>query len=452
MIFIYVYLLFLIGFSFNYLLKKLNVLNSLNKCEEFSLIASSGLTIFVLYMLILGYLSIPLTQNIFIPIILNCIIATILIVWKILKTIIHMPKINFDKIWNNKITILLFTCLLIWIFYAISIGLSNFLMYSDEYAVWALNAKNIYISNKLNFFINTGLEVYPDMMPLLSSGFYIFNNGIVENCITIFSGIYFLIGAIGLIGYGIRKKLNVNFIILFLLFGMTSYNLMFTVTTNCYADIPFMATYAVGIIYIAEWVLFERKKDYLWISAINMMAYSFMKPESIYLTLFTVVLLLIIKFFSKQLAVTKINSKDLIIYSCAILFFPISWKLYTILAKFPKHLFLGGSDTINFKYTVSLFENMSQQFYQCIPWVMIFILFIIGLMLGYKSMKSNEKRYILLCLIFMLANIGFLTASYLLVFGAEAITAASFIRYLTRIYMLAIIVDAFLLKAIHNKN
>lgn len=450
MILVYVYLLFSIGFSFNYILKKKNIIKSLNKFEEFAFISTSGLTIFVLYMLVLGYLKVPLARATFIPIILNGVFVTLLIIYRSLKNIRKLWNMDFEEIWSHKITILLFSSLILWILYAISVGLSNFLMYSDEYAVWALNAKNIYLSNKLNFFINTGLEVYPDMMPLLSSGFYIFNNKIVENCITIFSGIYFLIGALGIMGYGIRKKLNINFIILCLLFGMTNYNLMFTVTTNCYADIPYMATYALGIIYFVEWIIFDRRREYLFISAVNMMAYSFMKPESIYLTLFTVVIALFIKFFEKKFNIIQMNTKSLLIYSISILFFPISWKLYTILAKFPEHLFLGGSDTINFKYTVSLFENMSQQFFQCIPWALLFIIFIVGLALGFKYMKFNEKKYILICLVFILANVGFLVASYLLVFGAEAITAASFIRYLTRVYMIAIIIDAYLIKSVSN--
>lgn len=50
------------------------------------------------------------------------------------------------------------------------------------------------------------------------------------------------------------------------------------------------------------------------------------------------------------------------------------------------------------------------------------------------------------------ANIAFLILCYIFVFGGEAIIAASFIRYYTRVIMIQIVVSVLLLKPIFLKE
>ena len=87
-----------------------------------------------------------------------------------------------------------------YIVYFIGVAVSNKLVFIDEFSVWALNAKNIFIGKKMDFFINTGLENYPNGLPLLYSGFYVLIDGIKENFIRIFSGIFLIINLLNIIG------------------------------------------------------------------------------------------------------------------------------------------------------------------------------------------------------------------------------------------------------------
>lgn len=440
--FIYVILMFFLGITFVELLNKKKVLNrnNFNIYEIISLEMTSGSLIFVIYMLIIGFLNIKYSKLLFLPIFLNFIYVCIMMFIKFLKnneTKKFFTKKNVNI--KNVLSIILFISFLVWMMYFVLVTLNSTSFFPDEYAIWLLNPKNMFIGKKMNFFINTGLEIYPNFLPLLSSGYYFFIDKIDENSVRMFSCIFMISGTLGLLGLTKRKKLNVNYVLVMILLMFIGYDVVPSLLTSLYADIPFMTTYGLGMLYLLEWMIYDRKNELLIISIVNLMCYSFIKTEAIYLLLFNILLIIIFPFVFKS--IKKISLKTILVYSSLTVILPIIWKIYSIVANFPARMNLLGSHYLKLEYTISLLTNMSSQFYDCIPWVIMLTLFLTGLFIYGDKMDSDRKIYILCGTIIMLVNIAFLILCYLTVFGAEAITAASFIRYITRLYIIMIIIS-----------
>lgn len=443
MIFLYILILFSLGVTFVEILNKFNVFkkNKLNIFELLSFSMLSGLLIFVIYMFIFGVLGFKYSFNIFIPLIINFIFVIFFLLIRIFRIKIDKKNVFHNFNFKNSLSLLLFILFLIWIMYYMFYATTHYIIFPDEYAVWLLNPKNIFLGKRMNFFINTGLEVYPNFLPLLSSGYYFFVDKLEENSIRIFSSIFMLIGTLGLIGYCKRKDLNISFVLIMILFMFINYSVIFSLMVSSYGDIAFMTTYTIGMLYLFEWIIYDRKKEFLIISVINLMCYSFIKTEALYLLCFNIGLLIFVSLFYRKLKLKTIKLSTIAIYSLFIISLPIIWKIYNILAKFPSRVIVSGSNSLNLEYSVSLFSNMHSQFYECIPWVILLTIFLIGLFVYGNKLNYKEKLYIVVGIATMLINVLFLIICYLTIFGAEALTAASFIRYITRLYMIMIVIS-----------
>lgn len=451
MIFIYIILLLAIGPTFLQLINNKNNINidKLNAYEKISLSMISSLLIFVIYMFIWGIIC-EYSIYLFIPLVINFLYQLLNLINKILKRKWHVNIFKIKWTITNLFTLVLVISIILWIVHYMFLGLINFEIYPDEYAVWLLNPKNIFLGKKMTFFMNTGLEIYPNFLPLLSSGYYFLINTIEENGIRIFSSIFMLISLFGLMGLAKRKKININCILLLLIFMFISYEVVASIMFSSYGDIPFVVTYTLGMLYLFEWLVVERKKEYLVISIVNMMAYSFIKTEALYLVLFSIALLVLSSVFYKKLKIEKINNKSIITYSSLLLMLPIAWKVYNILAEFPARL--TGVVGVNLQYTPSLLANMTIQLMDCMPWVITIVIFMISIILLGHKLTSKQQKFIVLGLITIVANIVFLIVSYIAVFGAEAEIAASFIRYMTRLYFIMIFITAISITPFFSKK
>lgn len=449
MIYIYIILIFFIGINLMYLTNRFNLLQlkSFNGFEKVAFALTSSILVFVLYMFILGVLSIEYNQILIIGfLILNLFVSIYLLLSK--KICFKISKPNFRK--RDIPLIILGLCTTIFVIYYIFSSISTNLIYPDEFSAWALNAKNIYIGKKMNFFINTGLETYPNFLPLLNSGYYFFIDNIAENEIRIFSSIYIIILLLSLIGFCKRNKLDISKLLVCCLIVFLTYDGFSDIATSTYGDIPFMCTYTIGMIYLIQWLEIDRKKEFLIVSAINLMSCCFMKNDGLYLMTFNFFLFLIYAFFSKLFGLKKVKLKESLIYNGVILSLPVAWKIYTIVCKFPADLAAGAGSSfaLNLDYTVPLFQNMTSQFFNCIPWVLFLLILIICWFYLYNKLDTKNKHFIVLALMTLLANLAFLILSYLLVFGAEALIAASFIRYMSRVIFIMIVVVLMVLKPI----
>ena len=428
MIFIYLILLLAIGPTFLQIINNKSNINidKLNVYEKISLSIISSLLIFVIYMFIWGIVC-KYSIYLFVPLVINFIYQLVNLIYKILK---RKWEINILKTkWTipNLITLTLGISIIFWIIHYMFGSITSFEIYPDEYAVWLLNPKNIFLGKKMTFFMNTGLEIYPNFLPLLSSGYYFLIDAIEETGVRIFSSIFMFISLFGLTGLAKRKNINVNYILALLIFMFISYGVVPSIMISTYGDIPFVATYTLGMLYLFEWLVGERKKEYLLISIVNMMAYSFIKTEALYLVLFSIALLVLSSVFYKKLKIEKINNKSIITYSSLLLMLPIAWKVYNILAKFPTRLLIGGTG-VNLQYIPSLLTNMTIQLMDCMPWVITIVVFMTCIVLFGHKLTSKQQKFIVLGLITIVANIVFLIVSYIAAFGADAEIAASFIR------------------------
>lgn len=453
MIFLYLFLIFCIGPTFLYLLNHFHImpLDKLNFFEKVSFSMIISLLIFILYLFIAGVITIPYSNTLVISfLILNVIILLWLIFSKRIKINLNRKKFKIKA--KDFLILIPLTGIIIYLIYFIFQSISFNPLYPDEFSAWLLNAKNIYIGKKMNFFINTGLENYPNFLPLLSSGYYFFIEQIAENEVRIFSSIYLIILLIGLVGLAIRKKLCIKIMLTLFLFTIIFYEGFFSISTSSYGDIPFMVTYTLGMLYLIEWLTCERDKSLLIISSTNLMCSCFIKTDGLYLMAFNIFLFIIFTFAHKQFKLQKVSIKEAMIYNISILLLPIAWKLYNIICKFPTDLETGAGSSVelNLEYTVSLLQNMTSQFFSCLSWVLLLFIALIGWCFTYPKLHQKNKNFVILSCLTILANILFLILSYLFVFGAEALIAASFIRYMTRVIFILLIVALLLIEPIKS--
>lgn len=449
MIFLYTILIALLSPTIYYIANKAskNSIQTLNWFEKAAFGLVSSFLLFSIYLFIIGILKIPYSRMVvIIPLIINIVFLLMLLITKRLTIEIKITKPDWTI--KNIMIIILSMALITYLLYSISTSISNFLLYPDEFSAWALNAKNIFLGKRMDYFINTGLENYPNLLPLLYSGFYFFIDRINESGIRIFSSIYMIICILGLIGIGKRKKINMFYLLTFLLFIIISYDSFFSILSSSYGDIPFLTTYTLGTLYLIEWLVGERKNSYLYISSVNLMSCCFMKTDGLYLMAFTIFLFILFCCFYKQFKLKKVGLKVAVMYNVSILWLPLLWKIYNKLANFPTNLKAGAGSVfeLHLEYGISLFQNMTQQFYACLPWVLILCIIIIGYVAFYHKLNREDKQYINMCLLAFLANVVFLILCYLFVFSGEAVIAASFIRYLTRVIMIAVMATLVMLK------
>ena len=460
---IFIYLILILLFSpniysiFKIILK--DEINVLNKEEKLCFSIISSFLLYVLYLFVVGIINIKYNRIVVVvPFVINIIILIFnKNFWNGLRQLL---KINKNPMKSYKLTPKsLIYCLLvfsvtIYLTYIISTAISNFLSFPDEFSVWALNAKNIFIGRKMNFFINTGLENYPNFLPLLYSGFYFFIDKIEENSIRIISGIYLSLCVVGLIGFGKRKKINLNYMLIFIMLCIILYGTFADISSSSYADIPFMTTYTFGILYFIEYLVSNRNKTFLAISSISFMSCSFMKTDGLYLMAFNLFLSLLYGPFSKIFKLKRISPKESVVYNLLIFLLPVTWKIYNKLADFPTNLVAGAGSVfeLHLEYLIGLFTNMTSQFYDCIPWVIVLIILLIGYLIFYNKLSKADQEFINLCCFTFFANLMFLILCYLFVFGGEAIIAASFIRYLTRVIMIMIMASLIMLKPINKER
>lgn len=101
-----------------------------------------------------------------------------------------------------------------------------------------------------------------------------------------------------------------------------------------------------------------------------------------------------------------------------------------------------------YKYLVSLMHHMHSQFIDCIPFAFLSVVLLGCILKNIINKKINYLDKIILFGIFIIGNILFLIVCYIFIFGDEARIAASYIRYLTRIYILEIAFLCYLLKKV----
>lgn len=402
MLAVYLILLISIGINFIILLNKLNIfkIKNLLKTEIVSIVLTSGIIIFTLYMYLIGLIGIKYERYIFIPIILGLIFNVVYGIYYFIKN--KPQKQEKEKIETSKLRKIVTTILLLanifYILYYISIGISNKLVYIDEFSVWALNAKNIFIGKKMDFFINTGLENYPNGLPLLYSGFYILVGSIKENFIRVFSGIYLIINLLNIISLCKKRKANVSIAFLLMLIVYSYFHRVKAYASSTYADVPFMVLYTCGILYFIEWIIYDRKNENMIISMVSTIGSCWYKQDGTFLIAYNIFILIVIAIFYKKLNIEKLSLKSVMIYIITILIVPISWKIYNIVADFPTELVFGAGSKVemHLEYLISLMQNITIQFYSDKPSVIIMGIIVACMFTTFYKLDNKDKLYVVM--------------------------------------------------------
>ena len=432
MILLLIIIIGLSGVFITFVLNRLKLINysKINLLEYFSMTLFTGLLFFVMYILGLSFIKIDLDRFMFLPIYIIDFISIFILILQFKKK--EFLKLKFTKI--DLIPIFLFILLFIIYFFE---AFSSNLKYPDEFAVWALNAKNIFIGKSLEFNVNTGLENYPPLLPVLYSSYYIFVNEITENVIKTIPVIITFIGIIGIVGITNKKNISISKSLLSIIFIFLSYESLNVFMTCTYGDLPFSIFYTLGTIYFIEMLFSKDFKTNAFLSIIYYNACCLTKQDCIYmLSLNYFILILIYLFKNKLNDVNKLSLKKCIILFCLFAFSYLVWFIYTKVVNYPKLPVLGAESGIGFKYLSLLIENMNNQMFGCVTFSIFFVICVI---LMFNTLSFNNKKskinslYTLSILAFVVFVPVFMFVCYMIMFGAEAETAASYIRYLTRI-------------------
>lgn len=432
----YLILIFCFGFSLSIVLDKLNIVSikKLNIFEYLAYFPTLGFFGLSIYMFIYGALKIKYTNSMFICVaIFSIIISLYYLITKKINLNIH---IDLNIIKKNYMTIITIILLTLNIIYLISYSTSNNLMFPDEFSVWALNAKNIFLGKKMTFFINTGLEIYPNFLPLLYSGFYIFIDKISESNIRVIPVIFYLLLTFGMIGLGKKHNIKIWKIILANLFILNSYTGFVSIVASAYGDIPFACGYTIGMLYFFEWLIFDEKKENMFLSILFLNTACWTKTDGLLMILpFNAFVIILYILFKKRIKIpTNYSIKKLILFLLSSVSIGIIWKGYTIVNSFPTNLSAGAGSTfkLEISYLEPLLRNMTSQQFSTWPWILFLVSCIVLFLKKFDKMKATSKVYFILLILTVLFTMVFMFACYLFIFGGEALIAASYVRYLTR--------------------
>lgn len=455
MIIVYLFILLIFGFFVESILEKIKWIDAskISNLERISFSSLLGFLCFSWYVLIIGMLNIKLSFSLFYLIILCDILYVVHFLFK--KKNIRI-KINIKKKMDYKFLLLLISFIILFTYF-ISYAYFHNILYPDEFAAWALNSKRIFFEQKLNLFLNTGIEKYPDFLPIVYSSFYIFSGKIVENAIRIIPGIIFLFFIINLLGLLQKHKINKTKFLFFIILIMLTYNSFVDFTFSTYADLPFAAFYTLGILYLFEWILYDDCKTNMFLSILYMNAACWTKIDGLPMVVFNfgiLILYYIIKKFTNLKLKTNINWKKCLVYIFGIVFVGIVWKLYSNTFNSVLNTSSDGGSGIvfNIQWLNPLLVNMWNQQFCDWTWAILISTFIISLFLNWNYFDDTKRIYIIFGVLSILFTILFLIICYLVQFGAEAIIAPSYLRYMTRVLFIMLFITLFSLEKGKIKN
>lgn len=433
MILFYIVILIIFGFFISSIYQRMNLIDkSINIYEKIGFSILNGFFIFSLYIYALGAFSLELNRMLILPILaIDLIYLTYLIVKRKHK------KLYIKKIKIDYQLVALIASLILLLAYGISLAYSNNFIYPDEFSIWGLNAKNIFIGHKLDFFINTGLEKYPDFLPIIYGFYFILVNKISENVVRILPAILFIGMIFSFIGLGKKHNINSKLIILIFIVTTLFYTDISQWAFSAYGDIVFSAFYTLAILYFFEWVIVDRSKSNFLFSMIYANGCCWTKIDGIPMLTFNIgilILYMIIQRFTKEKNMKPISLKSFFSYSIIIFVVGGSWILYNKLAHFPTELSAGAGSAFEFntQWMAPLLTNMTKQQFTDIVWILTLIILIIFIIKNWNKFTFNKKMYVIFCILNTLFIMFFLFLCYLTVFGGEALIAASYARYLSR--------------------
>lgn len=359
--------------------------------------------------------------NIWINIILQCIILNLLVKYLVKE------KLKVNKSINIRKLHILDMFIIIIVIYVCIYAITSVPFLPDEFSHWALQAKNIFIGRRMDLIIDTGFESYPNYIPLLGSSYYFLVGSLQDYSIRIVSSMHLISLILNMYYFTERLKLKDDICKCLVLLFLNSMGVMIDLSSSYYADIIFAMYYSSSIMFFILWYKQNEKKDFV-LYIIFMVGATWVKTDGLYLMLGNILVMDIISIKSK-----KIKIKYILLYTILGLSIIIPWKIYCNTHIFSESRWFLN---INTQYLLPMIKNMLIQTFSLNSWGTINIIFVLVMIFSFKNLYKNEN---LICIMVILGNILFLALGYIIFFGEEAITAASYSRYITRIIPIQII-------------
>ena len=310
----------------------------------------------------------------------------------------------------------------------------------DEFSHWALQAKNIFFGKSINSYIGTGLEGYPNYIPELAASYYFLANILDDTSIRLISTIHLILLVFNFYYIATKMKLNKSVLKVLIIIFLGSMPVFKDLASSFYADVIFACYYGTSVMYLMVWAS-NRNKNYFNLSILYLLGATWTKTDGFYLFIGQIIVLILIMLKNKQK-----NYKEIVKYSIFSGWLIILWKIYCIKVAMPNS---NWNLSINPQYIKPMVESMFNQSFGLYTWVFINLLVILSILLNIRSVKNDA---ILIGILVMLGNVLFLAISYICMFGAEAITAASYSRYISRIVPIEILIIVLQYKYIVNRS
>lgn len=442
---VFILIISLIGFTI------LSVLNlKFSPLEMCSLVFPVGASFITLYCWFLSAIKVYYSVNvIFVPLIIVSVILLIVNyifsgkINKEINTLIHMKK-RYQFQVNNIATLFVIAILLIQYLFLLTHSITANIYQPDELSHWGFQAKVIFEGKSLESFyggngFETGFEIYPSFVPLLAVSYYIFSDQVIDSFVRIIGPLF--LGSLLLHLYTELNKILEKKIISLILLGifLSSGYVMFEMSTGLYADIEYAFFYYVSVVYMVRYFTNENDLKNLIYSAVFLGLASWTKTDGQYIAIMHIILFFIINFKNN-----KFKIKDNLMFIVISLFIPITWKIYTILRNFPDSRW---SIDPHPEFIIPMLQASVNQIFNTSSWGLFWII-IFGFVISNFHVKIKRNQLFLLAII--VSNIAFLYFSYIVMFGAEAPSAASFSRYVLRIAPISLLYIALVMKSSFN--
>lgn len=285
----------------------------------------------------------------------------------------------------------------------------------DSIAIYALKSKIFYLDKMIpfNFFKSFADFVphieYPLLIPLAEAQFYTFLGSLNDLAVKIIFPLYYV--ALLALSYSVSRRFLSRKASLFFAFLLATIPQVTDFATNGYADIPFAFYCSVSFFYMYLW-LKQKKNTLLMISFIFSICALWTKAEGL---LFAVInSVVIIACMAKEKHFRPVGITYAFLSLCAVIIYILGWRAIGLAVNSD---FTGVEASMvskfvtGFKRIPAILYEYQIQFFGPKKWNIVWVLFIMGFIGGFKKIFSEEVFPVTLAI--LLVFLGY-TAVYML--------------------------------------
>lgn len=264
----------------------------------------------------------------------------------------------------------------------------------DSIAMYAFKSKIFYFAKAIphDFFKNFASFVphieYPLLIPLAEAQFYTFIGSLNDLLVKIIFPLYYV--ALLTIAYYISKRFLNRKTALFFTFLLATIPQVTDFSTNGYADIPFAFYCSVSFFYLYLW-LRDNKSNVLMLSFIFSIFAIWTKAEGLLFAMINAAVIIIC--MAKEKRIRSVGVIYAVMSLLAVITYVLAWKMIGLAVNSDfagERISLMSKIITGFKRIPEILYEYQIQFFGPKKWNIVWILFIMGFILGFKRIFSKD--------------------------------------------------------------